>query len=56
MTPIEADMARYLLWMEVHNYATTTITTRRYYLAYFAAFAARHGVEQAPAVTLELLL
>jgi hypothetical protein len=56
MTPIEADIARYLQWMEVHNYAATTVDNRRRYLAYFAAFATERGVDDATAVTLELLV
>ena len=29
MTPIEANVEEYLLWMRVHNYADTTIVCRR---------------------------
>ncbi len=56
MTPIEAETHDYLEWMEVHNYARTTIENRGRYLGYFVAFAEDLGVEQANEVTLELLL
>jgi integrase/recombinase XerD len=42
--------------MAIHNYAKTTIKCRRRYLAYFAEFAALHGVDESKDVTLELLL
>jgi integrase/recombinase XerD len=56
MTPIEADMAEYLFWMRVHNYADTTIACRGHYLGYFTQFCQQHGVNDPQAVTLELLL
>ena len=43
MTPIEADAAQYLEWMEIHNYAAKTIDCRRRYLGYFFAFVAPLG-------------
>lgn len=55
MTPIEADVADYLLWMRVHNYADTTITSRRRYLGYFTRFCQQHSVEHGAAVTFELI-
>ena len=56
MTPIEGEIRDYLEWMEVHNYAQTTIENRGRYLGYFVAFAEDRGIEQAKEVTLELLL
>ncbi|HUY22410.1 MAG TPA: tyrosine-type recombinase/integrase [Acidimicrobiales bacterium] len=56
MNPIETAAHDYLEWMEVHNYATTTIACRSRYLAYFFAFAHQHDVDEAKEVTLELLL
>jgi len=44
MTPIERDVQSYLEWMEVHNYATTTIANRKCHLGYFVSFAATHRV------------
>jgi integrase/recombinase XerD len=55
MTPIEVDVAEYLLWMRIHNYADTTIVCRRRYLAYFTRFCQQSRVEQAGAVTFELV-
>jgi integrase/recombinase XerD len=55
MTPIGADVEEYLLWMRVHNYATTTILCRRRYLGYFTGFCQQHGIDEPSAVTFELL-
>lgn len=55
MTPIEADVEEYLLWMCIHNYANTTISCRRRYLGYFTSFCQDHGVETADTVSFELL-
>jgi len=56
MTPMELQVRDYLGWMEVHNYATTTVECRVRYLASFVTFAERRGVEEASMVSLELLL
>jgi len=56
MTPIETEARHYLEWMEIHNYAATTIGCRGRYLAYFFTFARDQGVDEAKEVTLELLL
>jgi integrase/recombinase XerD len=56
MTPIEREVDEYLVWMEIHNYASTTIKARRYHLGYFLTFAHQHAVLGARDVTLELLL
>ena len=56
MTPIEAEAHEYLEWMEVHNYARTTIEGRGRYLGYFITFAGTRGIDEAKEVTLELLL
>jgi integrase/recombinase XerD len=45
----------YLEWMEVHNYATTTIANRKCHLGYFVSFAATHRVVAVEGVTLDLL-
>ena len=55
MTPIECDVQNYLEWMEVHNYATTTVVNRRCHLGYFVTFAAARGVVEVEAVTLDVL-
>jgi integrase/recombinase XerD len=54
--PIESDVRDYLGWMEVHNYARTTVACRMRYLGYFVTFAASHEVAEVNAVHLELLL
>jgi len=43
MTGLEQDIDEYVLWLGVHNYATTTIDNRRRYLGYLACFL---GVEE----------
>jgi integrase/recombinase XerD len=55
MTPIEANVEEYLLWMRVHNYAGTTISCRRRYLGYFTGFSQQHGIGTAEGVSFELL-
>lgn len=45
----------YLEWMDVHNYAATTIENRQRYLGYFLAFAEREGIEDPAQVTYELI-
>ena len=55
MTPIEANVEEYLLWMRVHNYADTTISCRRRYLGYFSGFCQQHGIGTADGVSFELL-
>ena len=50
MNTLTVDVSNYLEWLQVHNYAATTITSRRYYLAYFLAFAARRGLASSEAV------
>ena len=56
VTPMETDARDYLEWMEIHNYAETTIGCRGRYLGYFVAFAKDKGMGEAKEVTLELLL
>ncbi len=55
MPPMETDVAEYLLWMRVHNYAQTTIANRKCYLGYFVCFAEERGIDDVESVTLELL-
>jgi integrase/recombinase XerD len=55
MTPIETAATEYLLWLRIHNYAETTIICRQRYLGYFTRFCHRHGINDAGAVTYELL-
>jgi integrase/recombinase XerD len=55
MTPIEANVEEYLVWMRVHNYAATTISCRRRYLGYLIGFCQQHGVHAADTVSFELL-
>ena len=53
---IEEEIHQYLEWMEVHNYARTTIENRRRYLDYFLEFIRRQGVDDPALVTFECLL
>ncbi len=55
MPPMNTDVAEYLLWMRVHNYAQTTIANRKCYLGYFVCFAEERGIDDVEWVTLELL-
>ena len=55
MTALESDIEEYLLWLGVHNYATTTIECRRRYLAYLARFLAEQGIDASRCVTYEVL-
>ena len=55
MTLIETDAAEYLMWMQVHNYAKTTIVNRKCYLGYFIRFAEERAIDDVELVTLELL-
>ncbi len=56
MTPIESDVKDYLQWMQIHNYAHTTIANRSRYLGYFICFLASQGIRSSSDVTLEDLL
>ena len=56
MTPIDTAISDYTTWMEIHNYAKTTIGDRRRHLGYFATFVTARGVDRPGAVTLELLV
>jgi integrase/recombinase XerD len=56
MTTLAAEIRQYLEWMEVHNYARTTIVDRRRYLVYFLTFANCRGVDDPADVTFECLL
>ena len=53
MPTIEADIEEYLLWLSVHNYATTTIADRRRYLGYLVNFLATRQVTKSGGVTSE---
>jgi integrase/recombinase XerD len=46
MPSIESDIEEYLLWLSVHNYATTTIGDRRRYLGYLVDFLAARLVTE----------
>jgi integrase/recombinase XerD len=56
MLSLQQDIDDYLLWMQVHNYARTTIANRRRYLAYFSSFALKLRILSSADVTLENLL
>jgi integrase/recombinase XerD len=56
MSTIESQISEYLEWMEIHNYAQTTIENRRRYLGYFVTFISPAGIEDPASVTLECLL
>jgi hypothetical protein len=53
MPSIESDIEEYLLWLSVHNYATTTIGDRRRYLGYLVGFLAARQVTESTDVTSE---
>ncbi len=54
MTAIEAETAEQHPWLEVHNYAATTVRCRIRYLAYFVEFCHNCGIDTSAAVTFEL--
>jgi integrase/recombinase XerD len=54
-TTIRLAVCDYLSWMEIHNYAATTITSRTYYLGYFVGFTQARNVTDVEGVTLEIL-
>jgi integrase/recombinase XerD len=56
MTPIEVEVRDHLEWMQIHNYAATTIKCRERYLGYFVTFTCGRGAHEAKDVDLELLL
>jgi integrase/recombinase XerD len=56
MTPIHTDISDYLEWMAVHNYARTTITSRRHYLRYLADHLENLGISHSEDVTAEHLV
>jgi integrase/recombinase XerD len=53
MTGLEQDIEEYVLWLGVHNYATTTIENRRRYLGYLACFLGVEGIYESQDVTYE---
>jgi len=53
MPTIDADIEEYLLWLSVHNYATTTIGDRRRYLGYLVSFLAAKQITRSADVTPE---
>lgn len=55
-TTMDTDVRNHLSWMEIHNYATTTIESRSRYLGYFLSFTDAHNIFDAKEVTLELLV
>jgi integrase/recombinase XerD len=55
MSAIETEAAEYVGWLQVHNYAETTVACRVRYLAYFAEFCHQRGVDKPQQVTLDLL-
>jgi integrase/recombinase XerD len=55
MTVIEAEASEYIVWLQVHNYAGTTVACRIRYLAYFVEFCSRHEIDDPRRITLELL-
>jgi integrase/recombinase XerD len=56
MTNLTTETNDYLEWMEVHNYARTTIENRRRYLGYFIEFVHAEGVDDPALVTFECLV
>ena len=56
MSTLANEFELYLDWMEVHNYAATTIENRRRYLGYFGSFLAKMGIRQSAEVTYELVV
>jgi hypothetical protein len=56
MTTMTEEITNYLRWMEMHNYARTTIGNRRRYLGYFLAFSRARDIDDPVLVTFECLL
>jgi integrase/recombinase XerD len=56
MTTLASDIGCYLEWMEIHNYAATTVENRRRYLGYFQAYASDAEIHDAGEVTYELVV
>jgi len=54
--PILMDIEDYLLWMQVHNYAQTTIRNRERYLMYLTSFLTDREIKNGDEVGLEDLL
>jgi integrase/recombinase XerD len=52
---LETDVRDYLLWMKVHNYASTTVENRKCYLGYLLGYLERQEVRETSQVTHELL-
>jgi integrase/recombinase XerD len=55
MTTLQTDASDYIAWLQVHNYAPTTIASRARYLAYFTWFCETHSVLEPHQVSFELL-
>jgi integrase/recombinase XerD len=55
MTALNTEAADYIIWLQVHNYADTTVACRTRYLAYFTSFCETHTVFQARDVSFALL-
>lgn len=56
MSTLANEFELYLEWMDVHNYAATTIENRRRYLGYFDSFLAKMGIGDSAEVTYELVV
>lgn len=55
MSTLTSEIELYLEWMEVHNYAATTVENRRRYLGYFLSFVKAESVDDPAQVTYELI-
>lgn len=56
MATLAHEFDLYLDWMEVHNYAATTIENRRRYLAYFDVFVDGLGLKDATEISYEVVV
>lgn len=52
---LAAYVARYIEWLQVHNYAAPTVLNRQMYLGYFLAWCAERGLTRPQEVTKPIL-
>jgi integrase/recombinase XerD len=52
---LAAYVARYIEWLQVHNYAAPTVLNRQMYLGYFLAWCAERGLTQPREITKPIL-
>lgn len=52
---LAAYVARYIEWLQVHNYAAPTVLNRQMYLGYFVSWCAERGLTQPREITKPIL-